>query len=95
MLPFFFCLFVSRKEDSIQFWKDSRSGMIFKTDVHDAHWELTNSLYQAKLNPSSLYTDFFFGCIKRVKISRVTHKKNTPEAYSYKLFPLSYAKEQD
>lgn len=34
-------LFVSWKKDSIQFWKDRKSGMIFKTDAHDAHWELT------------------------------------------------------
>lgn len=68
--------------------------MIFKTDVHDAHWEHTNSLYQAKLNPSSFFTAFFFGCIKRVMISRVTHKNNIAEAYSYKLFPLPHAEEQ-
>lgn len=37
---------------------------------------------------------FFFGCTERVKISRVTHKNNIPEAYSYKLFPLSYAKKE-
>lgn len=65
--------------------------MLFKTDVHDAHQELTNSLYQAKLNPCSFDTAFFFRCIKRVKISRVTHKNNIPEAYSYKLLPLSHA----
>lgn len=33
--------------------------MIFKTDVHYAHWELTNSLCKAKINPSPPYTDFF------------------------------------
>lgn len=38
--------------------------MLFKTDIHDAHRELTNSLHQVKLNPSSFDTAFFFRCIK-------------------------------
>lgn len=36
MLPLLI-LFLERKKDSIQFWKDRKSDMIFKTDVHDAH----------------------------------------------------------
>lgn len=70
--------------------------MIFKTDVHDAHWELTVCTKQNSI-PLHFTQIFSFGCIKRVFgcISRVTHKNNIPEAYSYQLFPLSHAKAQD
>lgn len=45
--------------------------------------------------PVRLIQIFLFGCSKRLKISRLTHKNNISEAYSCKLFPLSHGKEQD
>lgn len=55
---------------SFHFWKDKRSGVIFKTDVYDALTGILLTVYtKQKLYPSSLYTAFCFRCIKRINIS--------------------------
>lgn len=81
---------------SFHSWKDRRSGMIFKIDVYDAlAGTLLTAYTKQKLNPISFYTAFCFRCIKRIKISRASHKKNILKAHFYKLFPLPHAEEQD
>lgn len=39
-----------------------------------SHWNLTNRLYQAKTQSQFILYRFCFRCIKRIKISRASHK---------------------
>ena len=94
-MPLLFKLFLEWKM-SFHFWKDRRSGGIFKIDGYDALIGTLLTVYtKKKLNPSSFYTAFCFRCIKSFQTSRASHKNNILKAHFYKLFLLPHAEEQD
>lgn len=70
--------------------------MILKMDVYEALTRTLLTVYiKQKLNPSLFYTVSCFRCIKRIKITRASHKNNLLKAHFYKLFPLPQGEEQD